>query len=201
MTSSSQASQTKYVVFVGIFTLLLISKFKGIEAKMMSDNASSYPEETPTFPAPQTKYDVFVSFRGTDVRQGFLSHLIKALSQKQIFAFVDDKLETGDEISQALLGAIESSLISLIIFSQDYASSRWCLEELVKIVESKEKDGQTVIPVFYKVDPSDVRHQKGTFANAFVEHEKKYDKIKVQTWRTALKDSANLSGFHSSNFR
>ncbi|XP_052110454.1 disease resistance protein RPV1 isoform X2 [Arachis duranensis] len=196
--ASSKAFQIKLVVFVG---LLLVSKFKGMEENMMSENSYSYTDKTLTFPAPQIKYDVFVSFRGTDIRQGLLSHLIKAFHLKQVFAFVDDKLERGDDISDALFGAIEKSLISLIIFSQDYVSSRWCLEELVKIVECREKDGQTVIPVFYKVDPSDVRYQKGTFANVFAEHEERYDMIKVQNWRTALKNSADLSGFHSTNFR
>ncbi|MED6106653.1 hypothetical protein PIB30_006279 [Stylosanthes scabra] len=196
--ASSKAFQIKLVVFVAV---LLISKFKGMEENMISENSYSYKDKTLAFPAPQIKYDVFVSFRGADIREGLLSHLIKAFYQKQIFAFVDEKLERGDDISEALLGAIEKSLISLVIFSQDYVSSRWCLEELVKIVECREKDGHTVIPVFYKVDPSDVRYQKDTFANVFVEHEKRYRKIKVQNWRTALKSSADLSGFHSTNFR
>ena len=104
-------------------------------------------------------YDVFVSFRGKDIRQGFLSHLIKAFSREIIHAFVDDKLERGDEISSSLRRAIERSVISLVIFSKDYASSHWCLKELEKIVDCKEKNGQAVIPVFYKVDPTDVRHQ------------------------------------------
>jgi len=39
--------------------------------------------------APESKYDVFVSFRGPDVREGFLSHLIEALSQNKITFFVD----------------------------------------------------------------------------------------------------------------
>ena len=31
--------------------------------------------------------------------------------------------------------------------------------------------GMTVLPIFYYVDPSDVRKQRGTFAQAFTEHE------------------------------
>jgi len=44
---------------------------------------------------PQSKYDVFVSFRGEDIRKVFLSHLAEAFSRKQINAFVDDKLKRG----------------------------------------------------------------------------------------------------------
>ncbi|XP_028802438.1 disease resistance-like protein DSC1 [Neltuma alba] len=145
------------------------------------------------------KYDVFISFRGTDTRHGFLSHLRKELRQKQIDAYVDDRLESGDPISPALLNAIKESLMSLIIFSKDYASSRWCLEELVQIIECMEKQKQIVIPVFYNTDPSDVRHQKGSYGDAFVKHDKNY-KEKVPIWKSALNKAANLSGFHSSSY-
>ncbi|RDX91293.1 TMV resistance protein N, partial [Mucuna pruriens] len=163
-------------------------KLKGAEKKPMSDNS-----------APQTKYDVFVSFRGKDIRQGFLSHLIEAFKRKQINAFVDDKLERGERIWASLVGAIEGSSISLILFSPDYASSRWCLEELVKILECRETYGQIVIPVFYHVQPADVRHQLRSYKSAFAKHATKY-KGKVQIWRHAMSQSADLSGIDSSTY-
>ena len=52
--------------------------------------------------APEIKYDVFVSFRGEDIRQGFLGYLTEDFHQKQIHAFIDDKLEKGDEIWPSL---------------------------------------------------------------------------------------------------
>ena len=96
----------------------------------------------------KTKYDVFLSFRGEDTGDNFTSHLYSALSQKCIQTFIDDQLNRGDEISQSLVYAIESSAISLIIFSEGYASSRWCLDELVKILQCKKEYAQIVIPVF-----------------------------------------------------
>ncbi|KAL5845657.1 hypothetical protein ACOSQ3_009181 [Xanthoceras sorbifolium] len=146
--------------------------------------------------APQFKYDVFLSFRGEDTRYNFTSHLHKAVSDKQVVIFIDYKLNGGDEISPSLLEAIEKSQISIIIFSRNYASSRWCLEELVKILECREQYGQIVIPLFYGIDPSDVRNQTGSFADAFAEHEQK-SSHKVQIWKDALKKAANLSGWHS----
>ncbi|KAK7381838.1 hypothetical protein VNO80_00386 [Phaseolus coccineus] len=148
----------------------------------------------------QIKYDVFVSFIGVDVRRGFLSHLIEAFSQKQIAFFADDNIQKGEELSEALLGATEESLIPLVIFSENYASSRWCLLELEKILECRRKNGQIVMPIFYEVDPSDVRHQRRTYGDAFVKHERSYSLIIVQRWRSALTESANLSEFHSSIF-
>ena len=149
--------------------------------------------------ASEIKYDVFLSFRGTDTRRGFLSHLLKELNRKQIETFVDYKLKEGTEISPSLLTAIEESQISLIIFSQDYASSKWCLEELVKIIKCMKENGQIAIPIFYDVDPSWVRHQKGSYHDALAKHEMTSGD-KVQIWREALKEAANLSGLHSSNF-
>jgi len=146
------------------------------------------------------KYDVFVSFRGPDIREGFLGHLLEAFSRKKIVFFVDYKLKKGDEISQSLFEAIETSSISLVIFSQNYASSSWCLDELVKVVECGEKDGQILLPVFYKVDPTIVRHQKGTYAHALAQHKQRYNSTRVQKWRSALKKSADIIGFHSSNY-
>ncbi|XP_014515186.1 disease resistance protein RML1A [Vigna radiata var. radiata] len=168
-----------------------------------NSNNSSYPVTDFAYDndSPQIKFDVFVSFRGTDIRQDFLSHLIEAFSQRHINAFVDNKVVRGDGMSEALIRAIEGSSISLIIFSQDYASSHWCLSELVKIVECRKKNGQIVLPVFYKVDPAHVRHQKGTYEHAFAKHQIRYSLTTMQIWRTALTEAANLAGFHSSTFR
>ncbi|KAH1068663.1 hypothetical protein GLYMA_03G048800v4 [Glycine max] len=182
--SSSGASQIKYVVLL-LCDLMLISGLTG----EISDNS------------PQIKYDVFVSFRGEDIRHGFLGYLTEAFHQKQIHAFIDDKLEKGDEIWPSLVGAIQGSLISLTIFSGNYSSSRWCLEELVKIIECRETYGQTVIPVFYHVNPTDVRHQKGSYEKALAEHEKKYNLTTVQNWRHALKKAADLSGIKSFDYK
>jgi len=168
-----------------------------------NNNNSSYPVTDFAYPneSPQILYDVFVSFRGTDIRQDFLSHLIEAFSRRHINAFVDNKVVKGDALSEALIRAIEGSPISLIIFSPHFASSHWCLSELVKIVECRKNNGQIVLPIFYKVDPSHVRYQKGTYEDAFTKHEMRYSLTIMQTWRSALAESANLSGFHSSTFR
>ncbi|TYI58114.1 hypothetical protein E1A91_D11G331200v1 [Gossypium mustelinum] len=145
--------------------------------------------------------DVFLSFRGEDTRCSFVSHLYKDLCRKNIATFIDsEKLQRGDEISESLLTAIQGSRISVIVFSKGYASSRWCLDEVVKIMNCKKLKGHYfVVPVFYGVDPSDVRKQRGSFADAFAKHEEnfKHDVEKVKSWRTALTSAADLSGWDS----
>ncbi|KAK4584227.1 hypothetical protein RGQ29_022103 [Quercus rubra] len=140
-------------------------------------------------------YDVFLSFRGEDTRYNFTSHLYKALCDKGFNTFIDDdNLQKGEEISTGLLKAIELSMISIVVFSENFASSTWCLNELVKILECK-NFGQIVLPVFYKVNPSEVRKQEGKFGIALTKHEEKHNKDKVQSWRAALTKATDLVGF------
>ncbi|KAH0978580.1 hypothetical protein GBA52_005757 [Prunus armeniaca] len=143
-------------------------------------------------------YDVFLSFRGEDTRTNFTDHLHEALVLKGIQTFIDGELVRGEEISPALVKAIEESRISVIVFSENYASSRWCLDELVKILQCKQSKQQIVLPIFYKVDPSDVRKQTNSFGDAFkglIQSKFKDDK-QIQGWRKALTEAANLSGWH-----
>ncbi|KAM5551413.1 hypothetical protein ABKV19_026312 [Rosa sericea] len=149
-------------------------------------------------PAHAFKYDVFLSFRGEDTRNTFTSHLHAALVQKKIETYIDYELVRGEEIAPALLKAIEESKLSVVILSQHYASSTWCLDELAHILECKERHGQIVIPIFYRTDPSHVRHQRESYAAAFVQHEKRF-KDKVLKWRDALTKASKLAGFDSRN--
>ncbi|KAL3355269.1 hypothetical protein AABB24_019372 [Solanum stoloniferum] len=154
---------------------------------------------------PQWKYNVFLSFRGEDTHKTFMGHLYQGLRNRGIFTFQGDKkLERGVSIQEELLKAIKEFQVALIVFSKNYATSRWCLNELVKIMECKEENGQTVIPVFYDVDPSHVQNQRESFAKAFARHESKYKDDaegmqKVKGWRNALTAAADLRGFNIRN--
>ncbi|KAF3950263.1 hypothetical protein CMV_023955 [Castanea mollissima] len=117
---------------------------------------------------PRWKYDVFLSFRGEDTRNNFTDHLYAALQRKGIFTFRDEEgLERGESISPTLLKAIEESRFAIIILSKNYVSSTWCLDELAKIVRCKKETGLTIFPIFYYVNPSDVRKQTRNFSTAF----------------------------------
>ena len=147
----------------------------------------------------QYRYDVFVSFRGEDTRNNFTSILFGILDHHGINIFRDDEHLRGEEISDKLFEAIESSRILIIVFSKNYVFSTWCLKELVKILECRKK-GQIVLPIFYKVDPSEVRDQKGKFREALTEHETKFkDKMEVQKWRIALHEAGSIGGWHCTN--
>ncbi|KAK3430915.1 hypothetical protein EUGRSUZ_E02599, partial [Eucalyptus grandis] len=148
---------------------------------------------------PKKIYDVFLSFRGADLRNNFIGHLYQALHHNGVYTFRDsEELKKGDQISPVLMKAIEESCIAIIVFSEDYASSRWCLEELAKIIECKEQKNLIVLPVFYKVDPSEVREGRKSYQRSLAKHEFKFrkDSEKVKRWKKALFDAGNLSGWH-----
>ncbi|AES76344.2 functional resistance protein, putative [Medicago truncatula] len=144
-------------------------------------------------------YDVFLSFTGADTRFGFTGNLYKALTDKKIRTFIDDKeLQRGDEITPSLVKAIQESRIAIPIFSTNYASSSFCLDELVHIVECVKRKGRLVLPIFYDVDPSHVRHQTGSYGKGMTDLEERFknNKEKLQKWKMALNQVANLAGYH-----
>ncbi|KAJ8759131.1 hypothetical protein K2173_004138 [Erythroxylum novogranatense] len=162
--------------------------------------ASSSSSSSATHPL---KYDVFLNFRGEDTRRNFTSHLYAALAQKDLQTFFDDEeLKKGENISPSLLHAIQNSTVAVLVFSKDYASSSWCLDELAEIIECHRTNKQIVIPIFYEVDPSHLRKLSHDVAAAFVKHEQNPKKAhEIPRWRDALTTAANLSGFNSKEFR
>ncbi|KAG2667223.1 hypothetical protein I3760_15G103300 [Carya illinoinensis] len=96
---------------------------QGASSSLRSSSSSVHP----------WTHEVFLSFKGEDVRQKFISHLHRALNERGINTCIDDKLKRGEEISQTLFQVIKGSLISIIVLSKNYAESKWCLNELLKI--------------------------------------------------------------------
>jgi hypothetical protein len=169
-------------------------------------------------------YDVFLSFRGEDTRASFTSHLYASLQNAGIHVFRDDNSLPRGENIYTILRSIEESRIAIIIFSTNYAYSWWCLQELEKIMECNRTNGQIVLPLFYDVNPSEVRHQSGEFGKAFQkllstikkdhefpfelnvdrfsyhDHQHHDDHPEIK-WRGALRQAAALAGFVVLNSR
>ncbi|GJX38344.1 Toll/interleukin-1 receptor domain-containing protein [Tanacetum coccineum] len=144
-------------------------------------------------------YDVFLSFRGEDTRKTFVDHLYTALEQRHIRTYKDDiTLPRGESVGPALLKAIQESRHAVIIFSKNYANSSWCLDELVHIMKCRAENRQIVMPVFYDVDPSDVRKQRGDFGKAFSKQMAE-NTTKADLWRKQLVAASNISGWEHKN--
>ena len=133
-------------------------------------------------PAFTYEYQVFISF-SEDTLKNCTCHLFVALERKGI--------------RTELMKAIEKSRIAVVVFSKNYGKSDRRLDELVKIMELKRVFNRSVIPMFYDVSPSEVREQKGNFAEAL----RNGPEDKVNNWKVALTYIAILAGSHLNPYR
>ncbi|KAJ9554592.1 hypothetical protein OSB04_018637 [Centaurea solstitialis] len=164
-----------------------------INPSIPSSSFSSHSTPTPSSSSQPRKHDVFLSFRGIDTRNTFVDHLYSALKQQGIYTYKDDKtLPRGETIGPSLLKAIEESQVAVVVFSENYANSSWCLQELAHIMKCRDERDLIVMPIFYHVDPSEIRKQKGKYGAALAKHVS--EKKNVESWRKALADAGNLSG-------
>ncbi|KAK2978774.1 hypothetical protein RJ640_008737, partial [Escallonia rubra] len=145
---------------------------------------------------------------GIDTRRTFTDHLYTALVGAGFCTFRDnEEIDRGEEIELEIKKSIPRSRSSVVVFSENYASSRWCLDELVMIMERRRTSKHMVLPVFYHVDPKDVRHQTGSFGEALAGLEERFKAGKRgfqekwmerrKGWTEALKEAADLAGMEN----
>ncbi|CAN1306144.1 Disease resistance protein L6 [Linum perenne] len=160
-------------------------------------SSSSDMDSTNSLSLPSVEYEVFLSFRGPDTRNQITEILYRFLIHSKIHTFKDDdEMRKGEGIWPALVKAINQSKVYVPILSENYTHSKWCLNELAEIVECRKKDNRRIIlPIFYMVDPRDVRHQSGPYQKAFQQHEKMFDPSTIQSWKNALKEIGTLKGW------
>jgi hypothetical protein len=145
-------------------------------------------------PYSDLKHDVFLGyFNKEGTTNSFVYNLYQALVDKRINTFI----KHNDEI-RACIEEIEDSRMSIVVLCKNYASSASCLDELVKITENKSRN---VSAIFYKVEPTVIRHQKISYGAAMYIHEEIYGKEMIKTWRNALTRVCDLSGVHCKDER
>ena len=57
------------------------------------------------------------------------------------------------------------------------------------------------MPVFYEVDPSHVRKQSNSYADALATLEGRFEDKVLKKWRDALTEAANMAGWDSRLYR
>ncbi|KAL8116346.1 hypothetical protein AgCh_022738 [Apium graveolens] len=142
-----------------------------------------------------TEHDVYISFNIADTRK-FVDNLRTAFSLVGIRAFYHDSQLEIEETSYILSPQMKASKFIIVLLSKNYADSGWCLDELVEILRLKRAGIHRVIPVFYHIDPIDVRYQNGEFGSAFRKYAAGIKNKKAGTWRAALSEVGKLSEFH-----
>ncbi|KAL1225304.1 putative disease resistance protein RPP1 [Cardamine amara subsp. amara] len=183
---------------IGFFSLLRKFRFQKDNKKV--DSSLSCSSVCPSSSSHNWTHQVFPSFRGEDVRRDFLSHIQKEFRRKGITLFNDSEIKRGESIGPELKQAVRGAKIAIVLLSKNYASSKWCLDELVEIMKCREELGQTVVPIFYKVDPSDVKKLNGKFGNVFENNCAGKTNEAIRKWRQALAKVATLIGYDSRNW-
>jgi hypothetical protein len=144
-------------------------------------------------------YDVFINHRGPDVKKTLASHLYHGLVERGLRVFLDiEEMHEGDSLTSQIEGAIRTAFVHIAIFSDTYAKSRWCLDELVLMLES----GRIIIPVFHNVKPSELTLKNGKYDEHLRELEKeidegkpRYDPATIGEWKKALSDVDKYTAF------
>lgn len=179
-----------YKVIRFILRKILPLRENNVQVPSLNHSVAPSPSSSRSY-----NYDVFLSFRGEDVRKTFVDHLYSALVDCQINTYKDDEsLPRGDSIGPSLFKAIEESRIVVIIFSKNFGDSSWCLDELTYIMKCRDQRGKIVMPIFYDVHPSEVRKLTGHFGKAFAKQERKYI-TKAESWRKALVAASKIAGW------
>ncbi|KAF8044711.1 hypothetical protein N665_7198s0001 [Sinapis alba] len=135
------------------------------------------------------RHEVYLSFRGEEVREGFISHLVGGLRRAGINVFIDSGLMMGERLID-LFRKIEESKIVLVVFSRKYMESLWCLNEMIKIKECMDEEKLVAIPIFFKVRPSELKE-------LLYEACKSRDNVPthiMNNWKVALKSIKSKMG-------
>lgn len=149
------------VTFPTLSVLVQSNTMGSVTTQLRASSSSSFTHSL--------AYDAFLSYRGADTHNNFTYNLHSKLLQQGIKTYL---YRRGEELPlPILLKVIEESRVSIIIFTENFASSEWCLIELVKILQCRESKKQIVWPIYYKVDPLDVRDQQVSFGEAIANHE------------------------------
>jgi len=139
-------------------------------------------------------FDVFLNHRGPDVKRSFAAHLHQALQEAQCRPFLDKPaLEKGQHDQKKIYEALGCASVHVPIFSEHYADSDYCLDELCAMLESK----KLIIPVFYDVSPSVLHCEDpdGPYTMAFRKTHEGRPASEVKKWKDALHTAAESNGF------
>ncbi|KAM7481667.1 hypothetical protein LguiB_006250 [Lonicera macranthoides] len=145
------------------------------------------------------EYDVFCSFSDRDAKV-FTNDICEALMSKRFRVFRnksnDDDLKGEEEdVKPKLRKALQVSKITIIFFSKNYISSKSCLDELVMILQSKKIFGYIFLPMFWDVDPAELKQQTGNVSEIFARFREDAEKEnKIKEWGEALREATKFAG-------
>ncbi len=140
-----------------------------------------------------------MSHRGPDTKSGFVGFVYDGLKAAGLRPFLDCKsIDKGEGSWDCIEHAIKTTPIAVVIFSERFAESEWCLRELHVMLESPRV--KVLLPIFYKVRPCEVRcPDRGPLRNGFTKLEGRCKESEVEQWRADLKRASELMGWEQSD--
>ncbi|KAH9303665.1 hypothetical protein KI387_008069 [Taxus chinensis] len=140
-------------------------------------------------------FHIFINHRGPDVKKTLASLIHRDLNKFGLRVFLDkQELQMGYLLTPTITEAITSASVNIAIFSPRYVESAWCLNELLCMLDCH---GAKIIPIFYDIQPSHLRHiDNGPYAAAFRKHREngRVEISVVEKWVNALDKVAEISG-------
>ncbi|AEE32643.1 vesicle-associated protein 1-4 [Arabidopsis thaliana] len=160
-----------------------VDMLRSLLVPLFSNAASSTDDHGITLP----QYQVFINFRGDELRNSFVGFLVKAMRLEKINVFTDEVELRGTNLNY-LFRRIEESRVAVAIFSERYTESCWCLDELVKMKEQMEQGKLVVVPVFYRLNATACKRFMGAFGDNLrnLEWEYRSEPERIQKWKEAL---------------
>ncbi|KAH7404111.1 hypothetical protein KP509_15G011500 [Ceratopteris richardii] len=137
---------------------------------------------------------VFLCHNKMDTQRNAVSVFRGILGSRGITCKVVDYEKERDEMKLDVEKAIRNSTVQVIFLSENFVKCKDCLEEVDKIMKTKRPFEVKILPVFYNVPPSDVRHQKKGSAYDFINVESSTDEERKR-WAEALYRLSHLMGF------
>ncbi|XP_039159250.1 disease resistance protein RUN1-like isoform X2 [Eucalyptus grandis] len=182
------------LITIILTSMLVLRQLTREKKSRRSPEAMLSVEDVP----PGDEYEVFLSFRGSDTRNNFTDCLYHELRRVGFHVFRDnEELRIGEKIDEEIFKALNKSQIYIPIFSRNYATSSWCLRELAYMVEctSDEKKKKKILPIFFDVDPNDVKLKTRLYRKAIPKHKKKFGSDALKRWEDALVEVAHLKAW------
>ncbi|KAH7404107.1 hypothetical protein KP509_15G011100 [Ceratopteris richardii] len=140
---------------------------------------------------------VFLSHNKMDTQRNAVSVFRGILGSRGITCKVVGYEKERDQMKLDVEKAIRNSTVHVIFLSETFVKCKDCLEEVVKIMNvhsTKTPFEVKILPVFYNVAPSVVRHQVKGSAYDFINVERSTD-VERKRWAEALNRLSHLMGF------
>lgn len=140
--------------------------------------------------------NVFLSFYRDDylslILGETLSHYLRIAGIRVVRG---DQLELrhGRIISLELRKAMKESNVSIALLSNGYASSQWCLKELVSMMECRRRTNLLVLPIFYCLTPIQFQNQMEHYVTNLCNTTNCVSTTILEGWRDVVTEVGGLT--------